>query len=83
MFILMGKEIKAILGAQTILIITYAMLLMDIFVYFSFHICCTLLHTKDGVADRFINDIKNNIKEIVQDSNAHTGGMVSSRQFLN
>ena len=44
---------------------------------FSIHICCTLLHTKAGVADKFIADVKANVREIVADPNAHTGGMVS------
>lgn len=47
-------------------------------VFFSIHICCTLLHTKPGVADKFISDVKAIVKELVADPNAHSGGMVSS-----
>lgn len=41
----------------------------------SIHFCCTLLHTKPGVADKFIHDVKAIVKELVSDPNAHTGGM--------
>ena len=52
-----------------------------IHIFFSIHICCTLLHTKEGVADKFIADVKANMREIVADPNAHTGGMVSRVEF--
>lgn len=44
---------------------------------FSIHLCCTLCHTKDGVADRFIDDIKAGVQECLRDPDSKIGGMVS------
>lgn len=44
---------------------------------FSIHLCCTLCHTKDGVADRFIEDIKAGVQECLKDPDSKIGGMVS------
>ena len=39
------------------------------------HICVTLRHTKSGVAERFINDLKAEVKH-VRDNPGEKGGMV-------
>ncbi|CAH1795552.1 unnamed protein product, partial [Owenia fusiformis] len=41
----------------------------------SVHICCTLLHTKPGVADKFIADVTRVTAEIMKDPKAKCGGM--------
>ena len=50
---------------------------MYLFVY-SIHICCTLTHTKEGVADRFLNDVKQSMEEIMANPDSEIGGMVSN-----
>ncbi|XP_069123299.1 sphingosine-1-phosphate lyase 1-like [Argopecten irradians] len=42
----------------------------------SLHLCCTLVHTKEGVADKFLSDLRNAVEEILQDPQDHAiGGM--------
>nr|XP_060624829.1 sphingosine-1-phosphate lyase 1 [Anolis sagrei ordinatus] len=41
----------------------------------SIHICLTLLHTKPGVAEQLLKDIRECIKEIMKDPKAKTTGM--------
>ncbi|XP_019394190.1 PREDICTED: sphingosine-1-phosphate lyase 1 [Crocodylus porosus] len=41
----------------------------------SIHLCITLLHTKDGVAELFLEDVKECIFEIMKDPGAKTTGM--------
>ncbi|XP_021365462.1 sphingosine-1-phosphate lyase 1-like [Mizuhopecten yessoensis] len=42
----------------------------------SLHLCCTLVHTKEGVADKFLSDVRNSVEEILQDPQDHAiGGM--------
>ena len=31
----------------------------------SIHLCCTMLHTQDGVADRFIKDVRESAETIM------------------
>ena len=45
-------------------------------VCFSIHLCVTLVHTRPGVADRFIHDFVKCIEEIMQTPNAKCGGQV-------
>lgn len=42
----------------------------------SIHLCITQLHTKPGVAEQFLRDVKDGIEEIMKDLNAKTTGMV-------
>jgi len=42
----------------------------------SIHLCITQLHTKSGVAEQFLKDVKDSIEEIMKDLNAKTTGMV-------
>ena len=44
---------------------------------FSIHLCVTLVHTKEGVADRFINNIRNCLAEIMKDPHAACTGQVN------
>ncbi|CAG6017833.1 unnamed protein product [Menidia menidia] len=41
----------------------------------SIHICCTLLHTQKGVAERFISDIKEQVAIIMKNPKEKTTGM--------
>ncbi|CAL1578378.1 unnamed protein product [Knipowitschia caucasica] len=41
----------------------------------SIHICCTVLHTQPGVADRFVKDVKDAVDVIMQNPNEKTTGM--------
>ncbi|XP_033737444.1 sphingosine-1-phosphate lyase 1-like [Pecten maximus] len=42
----------------------------------SLHLCCTLVHTKEGMADKFLSDVRNAVEEILQDPQDHAiGGM--------
>lgn len=38
------------------------------------HLCCTMLHTKRGVADRFISDVKSCVREIMAHPRQKTTG---------
>lgn len=38
------------------------------------HLCVTMLHTKEGVADRFIRDVKELTAEILANPEDHKGG---------
>lgn len=42
----------------------------------SIHLCITQLHTKPGVAEQFLKDVKDGIEDIMKDLNAKTTGMV-------
>lgn len=64
-----GKEKKPSLGCNVI---------WDRSLRSSVHICVTLLHTKDGVIDSFVNDVRTMTAEIMKDPNAQTGGAVST-----
>ncbi|XP_047458207.1 sphingosine-1-phosphate lyase 1 isoform X2 [Mugil cephalus] len=41
----------------------------------SIHICCTVLHTRPGVADKFIRDIKDQVAIIMKNPKEKTTGM--------
>ncbi|XP_071896431.1 sphingosine-1-phosphate lyase 1 isoform X5 [Anas platyrhynchos] len=41
----------------------------------SIHLCITQLHTKAGVAEQFLKDVKDSIEDIMKDLNAKTTGM--------
>uniref|UniRef100_A0A665TIE2 sphinganine-1-phosphate aldolase n=1 Tax=Echeneis naucrates TaxID=173247 RepID=A0A665TIE2_ECHNA len=41
----------------------------------SIHICCTVLHTQPGVADRFIHDVKEQVAIIMKNPKEKTTGM--------
>lgn len=43
----------------------------------SFHLCVTVLHTKKGVANRFINDLKESVAAIMKDPNAKSTGQAA------
>merc|ERR1711860_179173 len=38
------------------------------------HLCCTMLHTQEGVADRFISDVKEFTAMILANPDKHKGG---------
>uniref|UniRef100_A0A8C2X874 sphinganine-1-phosphate aldolase n=1 Tax=Cyclopterus lumpus TaxID=8103 RepID=A0A8C2X874_CYCLU len=42
----------------------------------SIHICCTVLHTKSGVADQFVRDVKEQVAIIMKNPKEKTTGMV-------
>lgn len=42
----------------------------------SIHLCVTLLHTKEGVADQFIRDARECLEELLNSPDAEAGGMV-------
>ena len=44
--------------------------------------CVTLLHTKAGVAKRFINDVREATAEIMKSPKAKAGGQVSWYNFI-
>lgn len=41
----------------------------------SIHLCITQLHTKSGVAEQFLKDVKDSIEDIMNNLNAKTTGM--------
>lgn len=41
----------------------------------AFHICITLMHVQEGVADAFIRDIKSCVKVCLQDPSKQAGGL--------
>lgn len=41
----------------------------------SIHICCTVLHTQPGVADRFVTDVKEQVAIIMKNPKERTTGM--------
>ncbi|KAK5908160.1 hypothetical protein CgunFtcFv8_016241 [Champsocephalus gunnari] len=41
----------------------------------SIHICCTVLHTQKGVADQFVNDVKEQVAIILKNPKEKTTGM--------
>lgn len=43
----------------------------------SIHICCTLLHTQPGVAERFVQDVRDQVAVIMKNPKEKTTGMVS------
>ena len=38
------------------------------------HLCVTMVHTKSGVAERFVSDMREITKEIMANPNKYTGG---------
>lgn len=46
------------------------------------HICITYLHTHDGVAQRFLDDMRDVVAEIMKDPKADVGGSVISSHFF-
>ena len=40
----------------------------------SFHLCVTMVHTKEGVADRFVNDVKECTAELLKDPKSKATG---------
>ena len=49
-----------------------------LFTICSIHLCCTMLHTKPGVADTFIKAVSEETAIILKDPNAKVGGIVST-----
>lgn len=47
----------------------------------SIHLCITQLHTKSGVAEQFLKDVRDSVEDIMKDLNAKTTGMVRSRDI--
>lgn len=45
--------------------------------FYSIHLCCTVLHTQPGVADQFIRDVKEQVGIIMKNPKEKTTGMVS------
>ncbi len=43
----------------------------------SVHLCCTLLHTQDGVADRFINDVATSVETILKQPKVKNEGQAA------
>ena len=43
----------------------------------SIQLCVTLLHTKEGVADKFLKDARECLEELLASPDAEAGGMVS------
>ncbi|XP_061175676.1 sphingosine-1-phosphate lyase 1-like [Saccostrea echinata] len=43
----------------------------------SVHLCVTLLHTKEGVADKFLQDCKECLEELLASPDAEAGGMAA------
>lgn len=41
------------------------------------HICVTYMHTKEGIAERFVNDVKAALKEIMKEPDLKVEGKVS------
>jgi len=46
------------------------------------HLCVTYMHTGDGVADRFLSDVKEELAIIMQDPSKPVEGKVSAYLFL-
>lgn len=44
---------------------------------FSIHLCVTQLHTKPGVADKFLEDVRNSLEEILKQPGKPVEGKVS------
>lgn len=51
--------------------------------YFRIHICITQLHTLPGVADRFLNDVRIEIENIMQNPNENLEGQVNEEIIKN
>lgn len=43
---------------------------------FRIHICVTALHTRPGVSDKFISDVRNSVQEILKDPDVPVEGKV-------
>ncbi|XP_056017657.1 sphingosine-1-phosphate lyase 1-like isoform X2 [Ostrea edulis] len=43
----------------------------------SIHLCVTLLHTKEGVADKFLQDARECLEELLNSADAEAGGMAA------
>ena len=54
-----------------------AVLCVNIFLIYSIHICCTVLHTKEGVAEKFVKDVREQVAIIMKNPKEKTTGMVS------
>lgn len=48
----------------------------------SIHLCITQLHTKSGVAEQFLKDVKDSIEDIMNNLNAKTTGMVRIQNLI-
>lgn len=46
------------------------------------HLCVTYMHTGDGVADRFLSDVKEELAIILQDPSKPVEGKVSAYLFI-
>lgn len=44
----------------------------------SLHLCVTMLHTQQGVADEFVTDVEECVREIMKNPSADCGGAVSN-----
>lgn len=44
---------------------------------FSIHLCVTVVHTKEGVADRFVNDVKQCVAEVREDPKGKATGQAA------
>lgn len=47
------------------------------FVHYRIHICVTLMHTKNGLADKFLDDVKANVEELMKNPKKPVEGKVS------
>lgn len=43
----------------------------------SIHICLTATHTKPGIVDKFVSDVKKSVEEIMKDPTKNLTGMVT------
>ena len=65
----LGKKIK-------ILNLYYFWISIIFFLCFSIHLCVTYLHTIEGVADRFLNDMRETVAEIMKNPKDDDAGSV-------
>lgn len=49
--------------------------------FYRIHICVTHMHTQPGVADRFINDVKKELTEIMKNPGEPIEGKVCFKTF--
>lgn len=47
------------------------------FLHYRIHICVTLMHTKNGLADKFLEDVKANVDELMKNPTKPVEGKVS------
>lgn len=50
--------------------------------FFSIHLCVTYLHTKDGVADKFLSDVSSVLSKLLLDPGKVVEGKVCYRVIL-